>query len=115
LEKKIIPVEKLLVQSNAPFSSFEESTHSDKIWESMKDFQLHFLRKQLRYLHPESLKNMFSEAGNVAPTILHCVIEILAGIVDVPPLSLAKILNENAESFYKFSSPSKPNAQQNTK
>ncbi|XP_048744376.2 uncharacterized protein LOC125657690 isoform X2 [Ostrea edulis] len=104
MEKKIIPVEKILLRSNAPFSFFGKS--KKETWHSMKDFQVHFLRKQLRYLHPESLETMFSEDGSSVPTILCCMIELLAGIVDVPPLSLAKILIKNAESFFKFSDPS---------
>ncbi|XP_062598173.1 uncharacterized protein LOC134259579 [Saccostrea cucullata] len=104
IKNKVIPVEKIILQSNAPHSFIGEIKR--KAWHNMKDFQINFSQKQLRYLHPESLQNMFGEDGSSVPTILHCVVELLAGIVDIPPLSLAKTLIENTELFYKFSDPS---------
>ncbi|XP_061171927.1 uncharacterized protein LOC133181435 [Saccostrea echinata] len=104
IKNKIIPVEKIILQSNAPHSFIGET--KKEAWHNMKDFQVNFCQKQLRYLHPESLQNMYNEDGGSVPTILHCVIELLAGIVDIPPLSLAKTLIENTELFYKFSDPS---------
>ena len=111
IQDRVIALDRLILQSNAPVTQFK---YGGKRCSTFKDFRNNFLRSELKYLSEESVRlyltdyytqedlkgknELFSD-----PRVIHVILELLCGVVDVAPSILAPVLKRNSEEFYSFS------------
>ncbi|XP_052099827.1 uncharacterized protein LOC127734154 [Mytilus californianus] len=102
---KTVPTDRIILCSNAPYlSCWKKDEDADFLSEVKKCDDFKKVNKECINLFDTSNKEEDFKLKHVQPAGLSIVLELLASCLNKSPISLAQVLNANAEKFYKFDS-----------
>ena len=97
---KTVPLDKIILCSSAPYLSGSTTEETNDFISRIKNCD------DFKNVNKENISvyEQFSHDEGVEPQCLNIVLELLASCLNKTPISLAHVLNSNAERFYQFES-----------